>query len=406
MTTQNVEQQYKEVQANLKEVGDQLKGYAEEAAKATTQARKLSEESSEKVDKLLLAQSELKGRLETAEQLLAMNAGGVSGETLSLGAKAVQDEEFVNSLKSLRSRKGSTSINLQAALINEDPTSNNRRISRPDRVEGIQASPEQRLFIRDLLNWGQTSATSIEYVRETGFTNNAAPVSENPSDGKPESQITLGLDHAPIATIAHWIHASKQVLDDVNMLRAHIDGRLMYGLKLKEEAQLLKGSGSGLNINGIFTQAQTASSMGITVSNETAIDRLRLAMLQVQLAEYASDGIVLNPIDWARIELLKDSQQRYLLANPQGALTPTLWGLPVVSTTSLSQGEYLTGAFRMGAQGWDREDANISVSTEDRDNFIKNMVTILCEERIGLTVYRPEAFVQGDFDTAYATSGL
>jgi len=74
-----------------------------------------------------------------------------------------------------------------------------------------------------------------------------------------------------------------------------------------------------------------------------------------------------------------------------------LWGLPVVATQSMDAGDFLTGAFRMGAQGWDREDATVTVSTEDRDNFIKNMVTILCEERVALTVYRPEAFVKGDF---------
>ena len=40
----------------------------------------------------------------------------------------------------------------------------------------------------------------------------------------------------------------------------------------------------------------------------------------------------------------------------------------------------------------DREQAAVLVSTEDRDNFIKNMVTILAEVRAGLAVL--------DFDVA------
>jgi len=186
------------------------------------------------------------------------------------------------------------------------------------------------------------------------------------------------------------------VLADVPMLRSYIDGRLRYGLKLKEELQFLKGSGIGLNINGIENQAVVYANPGVSVQGETALDRLRIAMLQVTLAELDPDGIVLSPIDWTSIELLKDGELRYLFTQPQGVATPTLWGKPVVPTQAQDAGDFLVGAFQQGAQIWDREQINVTVSTEDRDNFVKNMVTILCEERTGLTVFRPEAFVKGE----------
>jgi len=298
---------------------------------------------------------------------------------------------------------GRVKLSVQAAITSDSASAGDLIV--PQRVPGIVTPNQQRLFLRDLLTWGRTGSNSIEYVKESGFTNNANVVGENPVDGKPESDLTFELAAAPVATIAHWIRTSKQVLADAGMLQAHIDGRLMYGLKLAEERQLLKGSGVGLNINGIYTQATAYANPGVTVQAETAIDRLRLAMLQVTLAEYDADGIVLNPIDWDAIELTKTADNAYLLATPRGLAVPGLWGRPVVPTQAMDAGEFLVGAFAMGAQGWDREDASITVSLEDRDNFIKNMVTILCEERVGLTVYRPEAFVKGDFTGLPVTNG-
>lgn len=256
----------------------------------------------------------------------------------------------------------------------------------------------QRLTIRDLLTWGRTTSNSLEYVRESGFTNNADVVSENPAAKKPESSITFELDSAPVATIAHILYASKQVLDDAAMLASYVDGRLRYGLKLKEEAQLLNGSGVSLNITGLMTAATSYSNPGVTVAFETAIDRLRLALLQVTLAEYEADGIVLSPIDWCAIELTKKTDNGYLFTSPTGMVTPGLWGRPVVASQSITAGDFLVGAFAQAAQGWDREDINVVVSTENVDNFEKNMVTMRCEERIGLTIFRPEALIAGDFD--------
>lgn len=254
------------------------------------------------------------------------------------------------------------------------------------------------MTIRDLLTWGRTSSNSVEFARELVYTNEADVVSENPTAGKPESNITFEADNAPVATIAHWVPASRQILSDVPMLQSYIDMRLRYGLKLVEEDQLLNGSGVGLNIDGIATQATAYSNPGVSVDTETRIDRLRLALLQVELSEYFGDGIVLNPIDWAAIELLKDGELRYLFSNPTGMTTPALWGRNVVPTQAMGAGDFLVGSFAMGAQGWDREDVSVMISMEDRDNFIKNMVTLLCEERLALTVYRPAAFVAGDFD--------
>jgi HK97 family phage major capsid protein len=396
----DIEKEYKQVQADLKKVGDELRQFAEQSQTEIKNHAKMSADTREQVDKLLVSQGELQARLQAAEQLVVSleNGGGGASKPKTLGENLVESEAFKNFNPNGRS---GFSVNINAAAITSDDSSAGDLVE-PTRVPGIITPAQRRLTVRDLIRFNRTSSNAIEYVRETGFTNSAAPVSENPANPKPQSGLTFDALQAPVATIAHHIVASKQILADASMLQAYADGRLRYGLKLKEELQLLKGSGSGLNINGIHTQATAYSNPGVTVANESKIDRLRLAMLQVALAEYSADGIVINPIDWADIELTKDSQQRYIFANPQQIAGPTLWGLPVVPTQSMDAGDFLTGSFSMGAEGWDREDVTVTISFEDRDNFVKNMATMLCEERVALTVYRPESFVKGSLEIASA----
>lgn len=394
----SIEKQIETINSSLKDVGDKLKAYAEQSEREIKNHSKLSEETRANVDKLLTQQGELQARLMAAEQMVAKlesGHGGLPARAKSMG-RQVADSDGYKAFAANASRGSQFRMSVQAA-ITSDAGSFGEAI-RPDRVPGIVAPAMQRLFLRDLLSWGRTGSNSVEFFRETGFTNNAGVVGENPSGGKPQSNIIGEADAANVATLAHWIDATKQVLFDLPMLQSHIDGRLMYGLKLKEEAQLLKGSGVGLNINGVFTQASAYLNPGVVVAAETRIDRLRLALLQAELAEYMADGIVLNPIDWCAIELTKDQNNGYLFSNPRFMAAAGLWGRPVVATQSMDMGDFLVGSFQQGAQGWDREDASIIVSLENKDNVTQNMVTILCEERVALTVYRPEAFVKGDFD--------
>lgn len=395
----NVEKDIETINASLKEVSTNLKAFAEQSEKDVKRHAELSQETRAKVDELLAQQGQLQANLQHAEQKLALlEQGGFGGQRgpQSMGEQFTSNEEF----QAWVARPSSAKFTLDVKNVVTSGSSSAGDLIVPDRVPGIVDAPLRRLTIRDLIAWGRTSSNAVDFVRENVFTNSAAPVSENPAGLKPQSDITFEADQAPVVTIAHWIHASKQVLADVPMLQSYIDGRLRAGLKLVEENQLLNGSGVGLNLDGIATQA-TAYSMpvGAVVSAETQIDRLRLALLQVALSEYTADAIVLNPIDWASIELLKTTDRGYLFANPRFQAQPSLWGLPVVATTAMGQGDFLTGVFGGGlaVQGWDREDISLSIATQDDRDFVKNMVKLLVEERLALTVYRPAAFVKGDF---------
>ncbi|YCI80350.1 phage major capsid protein [Enterobacteriaceae bacterium] len=396
----------KKVTASIEEANSKFSAKAEEALKEARKSGSLSEETKAAVDKMASefnalreAEKTLKAALGDLEQHVAsMPLNNAKKVAETVGQVVISNEALKAFAASVEGGKR-VSVPVNAALLSSDVADG---VVEPQRLPGIDTAPKQRLFIRDLIAPGRTASSAIFWVQQTGFTNAAKVVPEGTT--KPYSSIEFATKITPVATIAHMFKGSKQILDDFAQLQSTIDAEMRYGLKYVEEQEILFGDGTGAHLHGIVPQA-TAFSAAFSVEQQNGIDDLRLAMLQAQLARFPASGHVLHFIDWAKIELTKDSLGRYILANPSALTGPTLWGLPVVATEAAAfQGKFLTGAFNAAAQLFDREDANVVISTENADDFEKNMISIRCEERLALAVKRPEAFIYGSF-TAPAPAG-
>lgn len=397
----------KKVTASIEEATDKFNARAEDALKEAKKSGKLSEETKAAVDKMASefnalreAEKTLRAAIGELEQHVAqMPLANAKHIVETVGQQVISAEALKTFSASVEGGKR-VSIPVNAALISSGVAEG---VVEPQRLPGIDTAPKQRLFIRDLIAPGRTSSSAIFWVQQTGFTNKAAVVAENTT--KPYSDIAFATKITPVTTIAHMFKASKQILDDFAQLQSTVDAEMRYGLKYVEEQEILFGDGTGVHLHGIVPQA-SAFSAEFRVEQQNGIDDLRLAMLQAQLARFPASGHVLHFIDWAKIELTKDTLGRYILANPSGLTGPTLWGLPVVATEAAAfKGKFLTGAFNAGAQIFDREDANVVISTENADDFEKNMISIRCEERLALAVKRPEAFIYGSF-TVPAPAGV
>lgn len=277
----------------------------------------------------------------------------------------------------------------------------------PHRYDQIIAPPERALRLRDVLDVQRTESNAIEYVEETLFDNNAAPVKEsrfgvqNEEYAKPKSDLEFELKSVNVQTIAHWLPATRQILADASQLAAYIDNRLLYGLKLAEETQILYGSGVSPNLTGIMTNPGVQTyKWSDGKPKDTKLDAIRRAITKARIAEYPVDTVVLHPTDWEDIETLKSDDGKYLWVQVTIGGVMQVWRLAVVETTAIQAGEFLVGSFGMSATLWDREEGTVRVSDSHADFFIKNMVAVLAEERVALTVFRPQGFVAGEFDGA------
>lgn len=368
--------------ADLGEVIDLVKKSVEEKADTTDLENTLKG-----------LREEIKGLAQQADEVdkkITRPGGGAAVETKTAGQLMAESDEY----KRMAERRGGEAILQMKAITSLESPDVRNPLQTVQTVPGIIREPDRPLSVRDLLPVGTTSSLTIEYPREDVFTNNAASALENTL--KPESALTFTASKSDVTTIAHWIPASKQVLADASFLQGYIDNRLREGLRQEEENQLLSGTGANGDLLGLVPQATAYDATGIPAA-ANKFDAIRWSKLQVRKSFYSADAVVLNPEDWAAMELLKDADGNYLHASVTAGAQPRLWGMRVVESDALAVGSFVVGAFTLAAQVWDREEASVKVSTEDRDNFVKNMVTILAEERLALTVYRPKSFVTGTF---------
>ncbi|TCK37978.1 HK97 family phage major capsid protein [Paraburkholderia sp. BL8N3] len=257
----------------------------------------------------------------------------------------------------------------------------------------LRGAPENDVWVRDLLPNGQTTSNLIEYVQEKAMQNNANyQVPEGAL--KAQSDISFEAKQAPVVTIAHWILASRQVLDDAPMLQSYINSRMIYGLNSKVDTELIAGDGAAGHLSGLLPNSTPMTAAPAGTWNNA--DYIRLAMAQIQAAFYRPSIAILNPLDWVFMQLSKNANGEYLFGSPLAPVTPRLWNMNIAESYAMPAGQFVVGDARQ-SMVWDRQQVTVEVSREDRDNFVKNMVTILVETRLALSVYAVPAFVKGSF---------
>lgn len=346
----------------------------------------------EKLDPLVEQNAVMMSRLRAIEQKGDLRGGRMGFESEDVGDVVIKSAQLANlrdgSAKSIRVSIKSFQLGSKANLTSADYPG----IAQRDPT--IYGPLSRRMSVRDLLITQTTEAPSIEFLRATQT--GAAAIQVTEGDVKAQLAAAFVLVSAPVRTIACWLPASRQVIDDNVQLKDFIDQTLRDALQLTEDAQLLIGSGVGSNILGLIT---AATAYNRTVVGDTPIDALRRAITQVQLARGVASGIVINPIGLERLELIKDLDGNYVVnfRVDQGNGRTVMWRVPVVVTDAIAAGDFLVGDFTRAARLYDRQQATVEIGSQHANFFVENMLAVLCEERVALTIPRPDLLVKGSF---------
>jgi hypothetical protein len=259
------------------------------------------------------------------------------------------------------------------------------------------AIDQRRLFMRDLLATGTTELAAIPYIRELNprvYEEGATSVAEGTP--KPEVQVLFTQDLAPVRKIGAWVPVTTEILEDAPTLQSYINARLGYMIRVREEEQLLNGTGNGADIRGITNTPNIQTQTAVSGDHAATIG---LAIGLIESVDGDADGVAMNPLDyWTMVttrhaQWLDGSPVATGPGSPYGDAPKTVWGMPAVRSRSIAVGQALVGSFKTGAQLFDRSAASIRVGDQHADYFTNNKVAVLIEERLALAVYRPDWFV-------------
>jgi len=272
----------------------------------------------------------------------------------------------------------------------------------PDRRPGIVPGAFQMLTIESLLNSTTTTSNAVEFTKENVFTNNAAEAAEG--SAKAESSLTWTLVNMPVSTVAHWIKISRQLAMDNTALAAYVNNRMTYGVNRKVETQLVSGDGTAPNISGMFdtgnftAHGYADANLGSTLKKLVLIRKM---IADTWAAGYPAEAILLNPADFAQIEIdLLTTAAGQVRVAVDAAGVMRLWGVPVVQSVGVTADTVAVGAFSQAYTLYNREGVVVEMSESDSDNFTKNLITIRAERRLALATEVPGAIRAGDLTPA------
>lgn len=398
-------------------IDEKDKRFDELMEKAITQANEHTEQEGKKISDFLKGEveKEMKAREELQKQVddISISLGKISEisskKEKSFAHKLIdhfsKDEDF----KRYQANKKGTYVyklnqgffgNVLEKADTMTPASNlSGQVTPVVRLEGVQYDPDRPNHVREIMNVIPIGTDTVYYFTETMDTN-ATQVTA-PAADKGQSEVTITQSSETVTKISTYLRLAEEMLDDIPGMTAYLTVRFTKKLKVKEDQQILFGTGASNQLQGITPLAQAYDGDEISVSNISNIDVIRAAIAQARVDEYSPTYTILHPNDVRDIDLTKATDGQYVHGGIFG-MRPMIGGVPILETTAMTEGYFLVGDFGLGATLWDRKQAQVAFSDQDQDNFIKNIITVRFEERLCQTVERPNAFIYGGFASALA----
>lgn len=262
--------------------------------------------------------------------------------------------------------------------------------------------------VRDLMRVVAAPAGMDTFVVRDGG-GEGAPTIVEAGAAKPQSDRDWVKTIIPVAKFAHYFKVPEEYLTDIAWMQDEITGIGVEELLALEDTKILTASASGTQWAGLnqtlnSTAYSTPSGLSAYFTGSTRdannYDVLVAALTQLRLANPSSIANVclLNPLDYAKLLLEKDTTNQYIFGAPNTAI-PSVMGVSIVSHNAVTSDKFFIGDFTKVKVGV-KAGLSVRFFDQDQDDAIKNLVTVVIEERITMAADRADRIIYGDFSDA------
>jgi HK97 family phage major capsid protein len=336
---------------------------------------------------------------EIALRVLELETKGITNDVPDNLASLLAEK--ADELKAMKEKSGaSVQIQLKAAGTMALSTNTTGQVSQAERETGITRIVRRNPFILELVNVGTIMSNVWEWVEQKNIDGGAAMTAEGAL--KSQADFDLVVASANVRKVTAYIKVTKEMLDDVDLLRSEINQELTELINLRIDDQLLNGTGLTVNLTGINTNATAwaAGAFALSIPTPNVFDVIRTAINQVRVNLFEPNYVIMHPTDVTKMDLAKASDGHYVLPPFISNDGTTVSGIRVVSNTGVAVDNFLVGDFSKAGVRF-KEGLTINVGYEN-DDFTKNLVTILAEARLVQRVKSNHygAFVKGVISTS------
>lgn len=260
-------------------------------------------------------------------------------------------------------------------------------------VEAVIRPPQ----VLDIIPDGTTTQSAVVYMQESAVTNAAVEVAESVEGTPgtyPEQALALTEVTDSVRKIAVWIPITDEQLEDEAQVRSYLDMRLPFLLRQRLDLQVLVGNGTAPNLSGILDRSGLQTQAKGTDPTPDAVYK---AIVKCQIFGSGNGGanpdfIVMNPLDWQDVRLLRTADGIYIYGSPSDSGIERMWGLPVIKSSGLTENTGLVGDFSGFSQLLFKRGIEVKVTDSHGTFFIEGKQAVRADLRAAFVVYRPAAY--------------
>lgn len=292
--------------------------------------------------------------------------------------KMTELENFAQKASEMTDKKAGVSVHLKAAT---------------DVVTGVQladidrsvAPQPTRRAIADYFTNVRISGNAITYFLQGAYEGVPAVTAE--SAKKPQNSTSFTGTTLALSKIAAYIKETDEILYDAPFLASEVQNSLVYQVGKIEDATVIS------SITGTSGLAVTTYDTSLTPPEGLAEGILKAILAIKGGSAYDASIVLVNPADLYGLLSARDSNGQYIgggyftgaYGNGSYSMPTTIWGVPVVADSGITQGQALVAA-REAVKIWKKSGIDVRLFEQNEDDAIYNRVTLVGEERLACAV--------------------